>query len=600
MKGVSALFRNNITRKLAVIDLLFCAVFLLVAAVGLASLHRVRTTLSTLFRSEVERVMDNGRLGRELARVVGDANLVVTAFYGREDFLETRGEALMVRARELGREAGSADLAEPLPRYAEAIGTVLDRCRAVNDRRGEIEAIHRSLLDRIGALGETVSRKIMDRILEGTDASDLEHFPLMAADYARMAFEIAVAFNRKGLDFFREPFREADHPLFAPLGGLELRLKALDTADAEIAEFGERLRAEVDRYREAIVRFHAAAAELGEAADRMEREKEAALATMAAADESVRETTREAGRSLDRTLSTSVSASLGIVLITLPFLGVALLLNRSINRSLRKVIRGLQAAARSTAGNADQVSSASRALSDGVVALAGSLEETAASLEQMAAATRRNADHAGAADEIVRRSAEEIRQAAHGMNGLARFMDEISDSSRQSRKIVRIIDEIAFQTNLLALNAAVEAARAGEAGAGFGVVAGEVRNLAMRAASAARDTAALLEDTVRKVEDGSTRFADASGAFDHIREQGGRIGVLMGEIAGASNQQARGIDEINGVMGEMDRLVHRSAESARDLAETAGRMTDQADHMNEAVTSLARLVGKDLEDGSPS
>jgi methyl-accepting chemotaxis protein len=179
-------------------------------------------------------------------------------------------------------------------------------------------------------------------------------------------------------------------------------------------------------------------------------------------------------------------------------------------------------------------------------------------------------------------------------------MEEISDSSRQSRKIVRIIDEIAFQTNLLALNAAVEAARAGEAGAGFGVVAGEVRNLAMRAASAARDTAALLEDTVRKVEDGSTRFADASGAFDHIREQGGRIGALMGEIAGASNQQARGIDEINGVMGEMDRLVHRSAESARDLAETAGRMTDQADHMNEAVTSLARLVGKDLEDGSPS
>lgn len=598
MKGVSGRFHNNITRKLSVINLLFCAVFLLITVVSFASLHRVRTTLSTIFRSEVDRVMANGRLGRELARVVGDANLVVTAFYGRDGFLDTQGAALLEQARGVTDQAEDRPIAEPLERYATRLEQVLDQCRTINGLRKEMEAIHQDLIGRIEALKAAISRKIMDRIMAGEDASALEHLPLMAADYARTAFQVAVAFNRQGLDFFRKPVEKSEHPMYVPLGELELGLKALEIPDEEIAELREGIQSEVARYRKAILRFHEAAAALAEKTRRMEGEKEASLATMAAADASIRDKTRAAGRSLERTLDLSRTASLGIVFLTLPILGVALMLNRSINRSLRRVIRGLQNAARQTAGNADQVSAASRALSDGVVSLAGSLEETAASLEEMGSATRQNADHAGSADKIVRDSAAEIRQAAADMNGLNRFMEEISLSSEESRKIIRIIDDIAFQTNLLALNAAVEAARAGEAGAGFGVVAQEVRNLAQRTASAARDTATLLEDTVQKVQNGSSRFADTTNAFAVIQEQGERIGALMGEIAGASEEQARGIDEINRVMDEMDGLVHRSAENAKDLAETATRMTEQADHVTAVVAALARLVGKDLDDGT--
>jgi uncharacterized coiled-coil DUF342 family protein len=597
MRGARRLFRDNITRKLTVINLLFCAVFLLITLLSFASLHRVRVTLATSFQPQVDRVMTNGRLGRELARVVGDANLVVNAFYGRAGFLKERGEALLSRARKLSGQAEPEGLSQILDQYAAAIGRVLAECRTINEGRREMDEIHQTLIGRIEALKEAVSRKIMDRIMAGEDASALEHLPLMAADYGRTIYQVAVAFNRRGLDFFEQPPPESEHPLLSPLGRLELGLKALEMPDTDMAAFGTDLREAVERYRAQILRFHESAAALDEAAGRMEKAKEAALTAMAEADETVRKTTRQAGISLERTIDLAGAVSVGMVVFTVPILAMALLLNRSINRSLRRVIRGLQAAARGTSADADQVSAASHALSDGVTALAGSLEETAASLEEMGAATRNNADHAGSADAIVSRSSGEIRQAAEAMKGLTAFMEEISLSSEKSRKIIRIIDDIAFQTNLLALNAAVEAARAGEAGAGFGVVAQEVRNLAQRTASAARDTATLLEDMVQKIQDGSARFGETNTAFDLIQEQGERIGALMGEIAGASDQQARGIQEINQVMDEMDGLVHRNAENAKDLADTAGRMTEQANHVNAVVSSLARLVGKDLEDG---
>ncbi len=598
MKGRGGLFRTNITRKLTVINLLFCAVFLLITVLSFASLHRVRITLATAFQSQVDRVMTNGRLGRELARVVGDANLVVNAFYGRSEFLRDRGEALLSRARQLSEKTETDALSEILEGYAAAIDRVLAHCRTINALRREMDDIHQTMISRIEALKEAVSRKIMDRIMAGEDASALEHLPLMAADYGRTAYQVAVAFNRRGLNFFEQPPPETDHPLLSPLGQLELALKALETPDAEIAGFGTELREQVDRYRAAIARFHEAAGALAEEADRMEGAKETALSAMAETDKSVRQTTRRAGVDLERTIDLAGAVGFAMVVIILPILGMALLLNRSINRSLRRVIRGLQTAVRDTSSDADQVSAASRALSEGVASLASSLVETAASLEEMEAATRNNADHAGSADAIVSDSSQKIRQAAEAMKGLAAFMEEVSLSSEKSRKIIRLIDDIAFQTNLLALNAAVEAARAGEAGAGFGVVAREVRNLAQRTASAARDTATLLEDMVQKIQDGSARFGETNTAFDLIQEQGERIGALMGEIAGASDQQARGIHEINQVMDDMDGLVHRNAENAKDLADTADRMTQQADHVDAVVASLARLVGKDLEDGN--
>jgi methyl-accepting chemotaxis protein len=152
------------------------------------------------------------------------------------------------------------------------------------------------------------------------------------------------------------------------------------------------------------------------------------------------------------------------------------------------------------------------------------------------------------------------------MKTLTESMKQISSASEETRKIVKNIDEVAFQTNLLALNAAIEAARAGEAGAGFAVVAGEVRILSMHAAEAAKNSSGLLEDIGRKVSAGSPLVQQANEIFARVAGNSGRVMRLVGEIAAASGEQAEGIDHINSAMAEMNEATQQSAGNAEKLS----------------------------------
>ena len=192
-------------------------------------------------------------------------------------------------------------------------------------------------------------------------------------------------------------------------------------------------------------------------------------------------------------------------------------------------------------------------------------------------------------------SARAIQEAGLSMNRLTRFIQEISETSEEARKIIKTIDEIAFQTNLLALNAAVEAAHAGRAGAGFAVVAGEIRSLAMRSADAAKTTAEIIENTVRKVREGSKLVTATNQAFTKVEAGARKVGQLIGEIAGASHEQSDGIEHLNEAVGEMDKMVQRSAVNAQELADTSGDMNVQAGHMSRFVRELAALVGREGE-----
>jgi methyl-accepting chemotaxis protein len=170
-------------------------------------------------------------------------------------------------------------------------------------------------------------------------------------------------------------------------------------------------------------------------------------------------------------------------------------------------------------------------------------------------------------------------------------MEEISKAGDETSKIIKTIDEIAFQTNLLALNAAVEAARAGEAGAGFAVVADEVRNLAMRAADAAKNTAELIEGTLKRVKDGSALVNTTNGAFAEVADRTAKVGELVSEIAAASNEQAQGIDQVNTAVAEMDKVVQQNAASAEESASASEEMSAQAEQMKGMVGELVALVG---------
>jgi len=303
--------------------------------------------------------------------------------------------------------------------------------------------------------------------------------------------------------------------------------------------------------------------------------------TMAAAVEERVKNIKRSGRTFNL-------ISMGLTLLVLIAGGT--LIGRSITRPIQRVIKHLSEGAELTAIAAGQVASASQSMAEGASEQAASLEETSSSLEEMASMTRNNAQNANGSNVLMKEVSKIVEQSNLSMVRLNDSMDEISKSGEETQKIVKTIDDISFQTNLLALNAAVEAARAGEAGAGFAVVADEVRNLAMRAADAARNTASLIEETVKKVKDGASLATRTYGEFNQATTSIAKAAGLVGEIAQASDEQAQGVDQINKAVSEMDRVTQHTAANAEESASASQELCNQAVKMKELVRDLTALV----------
>jgi methyl-accepting chemotaxis protein len=239
------------------------------------------------------------------------------------------------------------------------------------------------------------------------------------------------------------------------------------------------------------------------------------------------------------------------------------------------------------ASSSEAVVAASRSLAEGASEQASAVEETSASLEQLSIMTRENADHSARANLAVQETQQIVSRAYESMNQLNASIAEISRASEETGKIIRTIDEIAFQTNLLALNAAVEAARAGEAGAGFAVVANEVRNLATRSAEAARNTTALIEGTIGRIREGAELASRAHDEFSRISEGSGRISGLIGKMATASQEQAQGIGQITEAVGDLDKVVQRNTADADGMARAS-------DEMNGHIVDIRQNISKFL------
>jgi methyl-accepting chemotaxis protein len=267
-----------------------------------------------------------------------------------------------------------------------------------------------------------------------------------------------------------------------------------------------------------------------------------------------------------------------------------LLLARGITRPIIQVAQGLDMASHQVAAASTQVASTSQQLAEGSSEQAASLEETSSALEELASMTQQSADNAQQANSLSQETSVIVDRTGQIMSDFTHSMDEISQAAKQTAGIIKTIDEIAFQTNLLALNAAVEAARAGDAGAGFAVVADEVRNLALRSAEAARETAELIDGTVKKVETGTVMVNKSDEAFKEVAQSSHKVTELMAEIAAAASEQSQGIGQINTTVSTMDKVTQNSAANAEETASASEELNGQAESLQEYVANLVKVV----------
>ncbi len=260
--------------------------------------------------------------------------------------------------------------------------------------------------------------------------------------------------------------------------------------------------------------------------------------------------------------------------------------------SMKTALMEVRNVAATVSTASEQLNGVSREISAGAQSQASSLEETASSLEEITSTVKQNTDNAQQARQLANGSRDVAERGGSVVHEAVVAMEEINHSSKRIADIITTIDEIAFQTNLLALNAAVEAARAGEQGRGFAVVAAEVRNLAQRSASAAREIKVLIQDSVEKVQNGTNLVNKSGQTLGEIVTSVKRVTDIVAEIAAASKEQLVGIEQVNKAVAQMDRVTQANAAQTEEMSGTAGMLLTHAEQLSELVGSFQ------LDDGT--
>jgi methyl-accepting chemotaxis protein len=348
-----------------------------------------------------------------------------------------------------------------------------------------------------------------------------------------------------------------------------------------------------DQYKTLIEDYHRLVLEQIDLSAKMGQDLNTLSASIQALSEEADQMTKQAKHISLSIIMWIVGASI-LIGIIYAFLSV-----KKIAGVLHRTIEGITNSSEELSHASGQISAVSNLLAEAASNQVVIIEEAATALEETEAVTDKNAEHAREANRLIETTGRIISKANGAMTQLTTSMGEISIASDETSKIVKDIDAIAFQTNLLALNAAVEAARAGEAGSGFAVVAEEVRNLAMRSAEAAKNTAQLIDGTIGKVKAGNSMVIETNKAFGEISDSATKLGKMLAEISELSTHQVDQIKKISGAIKEVNDLAQQNAATSEESASAAKELNGQAVNLNNLVVDMEALISSSKRAAMP-
>jgi len=272
------------------------------------------------------------------------------------------------------------------------------------------------------------------------------------------------------------------------------------------------------------------------------------------------------------------------------FLFILYYLGRKVIQPMMQIKERLQGVVEQVYEESTQLSASSLSLAEGAGRQAAGVEETGASIEQLLGQTQANNESARQASALSKSMQQVVQEGGAQMARMLQAMQEMEGQSSEVMKIIKNINDIAFQTNLLALNAAVEAARAGEAGAGFGVVADEIRRLAHNVATSAKETGEIIQNNIEKVKQSSEVCESLDRAFVEIHQGIAKVDEEVQSIALASDEQVIGIRQVSAAMGEIDTVSLDASSEAEEAARTAAELRTQAVELRRISTALVTLI----------
>ena len=470
----------------------------------------------------------------------------------------------------------------------------------LGDRYHEIEELKESL----DVLGENMDRELAEviheheaelKVLEA-EGSDMQQI-ILQTELVEVLFEAELLVSKIGhaeVEFLLDKQLRHVYKIETEIGQLIAELKTaegiiptLNTArEEQIADIAqlEEVEREMDEYSEELTRI---------IVDELEVEVDLIACTedliaIEALSEAMSVKTEAEVAAFIHEANTASTVLCGIVAVLGSLL--AFFISRGITGKLSRIVEALTTGSDQVSSASGQIAASSQQMAEGASEQAASLEETSASLEEYSSMTERNAENSNNVNSSMDEADTLLNTGVESMSRMTTAIDEIKSSSDETAKIIKTIEEIVYQTNILALNAAVEAARAGEAGAGFAVVAEEVRNLAQRSADAATNTSELIEKSQSNAEVGVGVAAEMGKNLDSILDSVKKAGSLANEIAVASKEQTEGIGQINTSISQMDKVVQNSASQAEESASAAEELSAQSEELKGMVINLAAVI----------